>query len=131
MTLHDDHPLSETHHLVEHTNEERGECHSHLVPRVVGSYIPREKTGRRWQLFVLAHFMPFSHTDPFITGVDTLEQVFKKFELSAHGLFVTNNWEAVHECQDERDSECLRKRAALTAESLAMTKALGEINQFT
>jgi hypothetical protein len=26
--LHNDHPLTSTHHLVEHTNEERDECHS-------------------------------------------------------------------------------------------------------
>jgi hypothetical protein len=37
-----------------------------------------------------------------------------------------NNWEAIHECLDQRDAERLRKRAALTAESLAMTYALSK-----
>ncbi len=36
----------------------------------------------------------------------------------------------MHEREDERDSERLRKRAALTAESIAMTNALSEKNQY-
>ena len=35
-----------------------------------------------------------------------------------------NNWEAVHECQDEQDAERLQKWAQMTAESLAMTQSL-------
>ena len=35
-----------------------------------------------------------------------------------------NNWEAVHECQDEQDAKRLRKRAEITAESLIMTQLL-------
>ena len=41
----DDHPLVQTHHLVQHTNEERREVGKQLVPRVVGSNIPRQNTG--------------------------------------------------------------------------------------
>ena len=32
------------------------------------------------------------------------------------------NWEAIYECQDERDAERMRKRMALAAESLLMSK---------
>ena len=55
------HPLHESHHLIEHTNEERGEGHHELVPRIVGMSIPRE-TLAIWPLFALAHFKPFSIT---------------------------------------------------------------------
>lgn len=36
------------------------------------------------------------------------------------------NWEDIHECEDERDNERLRKKASLTTESLAMTNALNQ-----
>ena len=39
-------------------------------------------------------------------------------------------WEAVHECQDERDAERLKKCAALTTSSLTRTKQLSNIIQF-
>jgi hypothetical protein len=39
-TLKDPNPLAETHHLLEHTNEERRESRSELVPRIVGMSIP-------------------------------------------------------------------------------------------
>jgi hypothetical protein len=36
------------------------------------------------------------------------------------------NWEACHECEDDDDAERLRKRAALTAESIAMTTSINQ-----
>jgi hypothetical protein len=125
--LHENHLLHSTHHLVKHTNEKRGECRTRLVPRVVGSYIPHEKTGRQWQLFVLAHFKPFSYSAPLLADNETLEDAFKNFAFSHQSLFRMNNWESVHECQDEHDAERLRKRTALTTESMAMTQALSNI----
>lgn len=35
-----------------------------------------------------------------------------------------NNWEEIHECEDARDAERLRKREALTKESLALTNSM-------
>jgi hypothetical protein len=103
--LHENHPLHSTHQLVEHTNEKQGECQTTLVPRVVGSYIPREKTGREWQLFVLAHFKPFGHSALLLADNESLDDAFKNFTFSHRSLFTMNNWESVHECQDERDAE--------------------------
>ena len=125
--LKDEHPLSETHVLVEHTNDQRGDGSAPLVPRVVGTSIPREKTGKQWQLFALAHLKPFSNCVPFIEAGRTLEYTFKKFPFSPRSREIMNNWESVHECQDERDAERLRKRAALTAQSLVMTKSLNKV----
>ena len=39
-TLKKKHPLHETHELVRHTDEENGNNHSRLIPRVVGCSIP-------------------------------------------------------------------------------------------
>ena len=122
--LKDEHPLSETHVLVEHTNDLHGDGGTHLVPRIVGSFIPQEKAGDKWALFTLAHFKPFSNTIFIVESGMTLDQAYKNFEFSPRSHFVMNNWEAVHECQDERDAEQLCKQAALTSQSLAMTQAL-------
>ena len=122
--LKDEHPLSETHVLVEHTNDERGDGNSPMIPRIVGSHIPREKSGCRWELFALAHFKPFGLSVPLVNPGMTVEQTYKNFKFSPRSHFVMNNWEAVHECQDERDAERLRKRAALTSQSMAMTHAI-------
>jgi SpoVK/Ycf46/Vps4 family AAA+-type ATPase len=56
----------------------------------------------------------------------TLEHTFKNFTFSPRSREIMDNWEAVHECQDERDAERLQKRAALTAQSLALTKLLSK-----
>lgn len=122
--LKDGHPLQDTHCLLEHTNELRGDCQRQLVPMVVGSFIPRTNTGRQWQLFALAHFKPFSCSKPLITPGQTIEQAYDSFQFSKRSLYVMNNWEAIHECQDERDAERMKKRAALTAESMTMTRTL-------
>ena len=124
--LKEEHPLSETHVLVEHTNDERGDGSSQLVPRAVGTYIPRERHGKRWKLFALAHFKPFSNVIPFIQPGMTLEHTFKNFTFSPHRREIMDNWEVVHECQDKRDAERLWKRAALTAQSLTLTKSLSK-----
>jgi hypothetical protein len=34
------------------------------------------------------------------------------------------NWEAIYECEDERDADRLRKRAALAKESQALTRSM-------
>ena len=52
------HPLTETHHLVQHTDKALGQNGKQYVPRVIGSNIPREHTGEQWMLFTLAHFRP-------------------------------------------------------------------------
>lgn len=123
-SLKPEHPLHETHELVEHTNEEVGIRHQEFVPRVVGMSIPRKgekESNTRWFLFVLAHFKPFSATRPLLSNTKTVEEVFKHFTFGDRHLRIIENWEAVYECQDERDAERLRKRAALTAESRAKT----------
>ena len=117
------HPLHETHQLIEHTNEERGEGYHELVPRVVGMSIPRE-TSAIWPLFVLAHFKPFSISQPLIPSGKSCDDVFRTHSFSDQSLKVIKNWNAIHECEDERDAERLRKQNAATRESAAMTASI-------
>jgi hypothetical protein len=89
-----------------------------LVPRVVGSSIPHASYGNAYFLFVLTHFKPFSISHHLLDNPSQLFSVaFDDFSFDSSAKSVINNWEAAHECQDEHDAECLRKRAALTKET--------------
>lgn len=50
------HPLSDTHELVEHTNDEHGDGNIEYVLRVVGVSIPHLNNIKAWAWFALAHF---------------------------------------------------------------------------
>jgi hypothetical protein len=117
------HPSAETHRLVEHTNELRGEGTNLLVPRVMGMSIPRELDKGYW-MFALAHFIPFDINSPLLKPGQTVDDVFESARFADRHLQILSNWEAIHECQDERDADRMRKRTEKSRESRAMTKAL-------
>ena len=119
-----DHPLAQTHHLVQHTNQNVEQNCKQYVPRIVGSNIPHQTDCQQWKLFTLAHFKPFHLSQPLIASNSTIENTFDSYSFSTRSQFVMKNWEATHECEDKRDEERLRKRAAITSESLAMTKSV-------
>jgi len=118
------HQLHETHVLVEHTNVERGEGHQVIVPRVVGAYVPRKHVTEAWALFMLAHFKPFSVSSPLIKQGEVLKDLYETYQFNAFALQIMNNWEAIHESEDTRDAERLRKRAAAAAKSRDATSTL-------
>ena len=117
------HPSAETHQLVEHTNELRGEGIQLLVPRVVGMSIPRA-SDKGYRMFALAHFIPFDIDNPLLKPGQSTDNIFDTVQFTDRHLEILNNWEAIHECQDERDAERIRKRAEKSRESRAMTRAL-------
>ena len=117
------HPCFKTHHLVEHTNELRGEGSDVLVPRIVGMSIPRTSDAG-YRIFALAHFVPFD-IDNLLPGPGrTIDDVYENANFCDRHLEILGNWEAIHECQDERDAERMHKRAEQSRESRAMTRAL-------
>ena len=89
----------------------------------MGMSIPR-KSDKGYQIFALAHFIPFDIDNPLLKPGEPVDSVFENVKFSDRHLQILNNWEAIHECQDERDAERLRKRAEQSRESRAMTKAL-------
>jgi hypothetical protein len=103
------HDLHETHVLVEHTNADRGEGHRTLVPRVVGIVVPRKSSADAWSLFTLAHFKPFSVSVPLFENGQQLTEALAGYAFSEFACHVMRNWEAMHECEDARDADRLRK----------------------
>ena len=82
--LKDDHPLSKTHVLVEHTDPSCGDGKNEYVPRIVGCSIPRKTNADAWALFALAHFKPFSASIPVIKPGDDLTAIFNDHPFSEH-----------------------------------------------
>jgi hypothetical protein len=117
------HPSAETHRLVEHMNELRGEGSDLLVPRVMGMSIPR-KSDKGYQMFALAHFIPFDIDNPLLKPGQTVDEIFNSGGFSPRHSQILDNWEAIHECQDERDADRMQKRTEQAKESRAMTRAL-------
>ena len=123
------HPLASTHCLVRHTDISSGQYGKRLVPRVIGSTIPRQHDRLSWKFFTLAYFKRFHFSLPFIEKDSRLHDTYNAFSFSERSLFIMKNWEETHECEDKRDEERLRKKIALTTESVAMTNGLAHIKQ--
>ena len=117
------HPLAATHRLVEHTSETRGEGTNILIPRVVGMSIPR-RSDKDYCAFALAHFIPFDIDNPLLSATQNVTTAYNSTEFSSRHLEIMENWEAIHECQDERDAERMRRRTEQARESRAMTRSL-------
>ena len=105
--LKEEHPLSNTHILIEHTNELCGDGTNEYVPRIVGTSIPRKSNTDAWALFALAHFKPFNANQPLLQQNDCIKTVFEHYNFSDKAQEILLNWEAIHECEDERDAERL------------------------
>ena len=110
--------------MTQHTDDSSCQYGKQLVPRIVGSKIPRQNDHQLWMIFTLAHFKPFHVLVPFIEKNSSLEDSYLNFSFSNRSLMIMKNWEETHECEDKRDEERLRKRIAATSESVAMTNAL-------
>jgi hypothetical protein len=121
-TLKNLHPLSDTHFLIEHTNEERGELKSEVVPWIAGMSIPHE-VSLSWYVFALTHFKPFRFSKP-LTNKNDWKTEYDLYNFKTEHKKIMTNWNAVHECEDERDTDRLQKREKETKESKAMTAAL-------
>ena len=97
--------MSKTHVLIEHTDPSCGNSKNEYVPRIVGCSIPRKTNTDAWALFALAHFKPFSASIPVIEPGDDLMAIFNNHPFSEHAKKILQNWDAIHECEDERDAE--------------------------
>ena len=74
-----DHPLAQTHHLVQHMNDILEQNGKQYVPRLVGCNIPWENDCHRWKFFVLAHFKPFHVSQPLIENNSTIEDTYDSY----------------------------------------------------
>lgn len=89
------------------------------IPRMIGSTAPRMSDTPRYYWFVLAHFKPFSVSDPLVELTDGLniETYFHTYTLSDIAKRVTANWEELCNCEDEREAERMRKEDRVSKES--------------
>jgi hypothetical protein len=115
------HPLHGTHQIVQHTDDQHYITRQSLVPAVIGMSVPC-LTSPIYKLFILSHFKLFHNDIPLFASTETIEDLYSSYPFSPYALQVMKNWEAINECEDERDAEQLKKREALTRESQALTK---------
>jgi len=104
------HRLSQTHELVQYINPNLNIFAPKIaVPRVIGSSIPRPTSKIAYAEFMLAHFKPFSAEKPLVNSGETIEDAFKNHCFDQFSRNIMANWEAIHECEDARDAEHIRK----------------------
>jgi len=104
-----DHLLHTTHDLVKHTDELHMD--HELVPRVIGMSMPCSNNKQAWALFTLSHFKAFSCDVPLFDKGKDPEQAFDMYAFLDYSHTIMANWEAIHECEDERDADWLHKQA--------------------
>ncbi|KAG2739415.1 hypothetical protein P692DRAFT_20695710, partial [Suillus brevipes Sb2] len=71
------------------------------------------------------HFKPFSVSIDLLGINEDPIASHEHFPFCPRSREVMSNWEAVHECEDERDADRLRKRVQLTAKNKALTASIG------
>ena len=119
------HPQAQSHLLLQMIDPDWARPNKEIVPRVVGCSIPRrEKDDTYFATFMLAHFLPFSARNPVkLLGTSAIE-FFHSADFSARSRNVIKNWAAIHECEDQRDSERLRKHQTKVKKSKEISRAL-------
>lgn len=119
------HPQFKTHELVLIGSLDYDPRTWTRIPRMIGTTIPRKTDTPRYFWFVLAHFKPFSISNPLIPPQRpfNIDSFFQSYQLSDFAIRVTNNWEELCNCEDERDAERLRKADQLSKESHLLAKS--------
>jgi len=121
----DPHPQSQSHVLVQHINPEVSRPHKDVVPRAVGCSIPRrQQDDSYFAMFMMAHFHPFSCRNPIQLSGQSVVDLFDSLDLSPRSRNVIRNWDAIHECEDQRDAERLRKQQTKIKKTTEYSKAL-------
>ena len=104
------HRLSKTYELVLYIDPSLNDlAHKITVPRVIGCSIPQKASNKTYAEFMLAHFKPFSTKKPLINDGETIEEAYNKYCFDPFSSEIMANWEAVYECEDARDAECIHK----------------------
>ncbi|SJL16369.1 uncharacterized protein ARMOST_19891 [Armillaria ostoyae] len=120
--------LSKTHEIAEHTTREEAAYMTKFVPRIVGHRLPRVH-DQCYKAFMLAHFKPFDRDIPLVPEGHDISEAFDVHLFSDRAKECMKNWEVMHECEDEREAESLRKRRAMMRESELLDKVFdGNLN---
>ncbi len=95
------------------------------VPRVIAHKIPRVGDPC-YKMFMLAHFKAFDAEEPLVHPVSTVHTEFQNHAFSPRARMCMSNWEALYECEDERDAEQMKKRQSLMKNSPLLTHILSD-----
>jgi len=69
------------------------------------------RSAKSYHMFTLAHFILFDVDNPLLHPSQTVTDTFNSGEFSPAHLQIPDNWEAIYECQDERDAERTWRRS--------------------
>jgi hypothetical protein len=95
--------------------------------------IPHASDQKKWALFALSHFKPFGFGVPLLHEDEDVLVAYENYAFLPRSHEIMGNWESVHECEDARNAERLRKHAQMSTESKALTSSLalsGDDNNF-
>jgi hypothetical protein len=79
-------------------------------------------------IIALAHFKPFSVNQLLLAEGESFDEVFAQFEFSMFNTRILENWEALHECEDERDAERMKKQLSAQKAAKALTHSMKTID---
>ncbi len=83
------------------------------MPKTIGTSVPRpELNMEKYCLYILAHFHPFSATNPINFSDLSIKDVFSNTVFDSESKRIMKNWNAIHECEDEREKERMRKQSS-------------------
>ena len=114
------HPDCDMHELLQIIDPQHKRPNPEHIPRIIGTKIPRKhQNDDVYAFFMLCHFIPFSAKSPLdLNGgfwecykramTQNNSRVHPRF--SAHAKEIMRNWDEIHECEDVRDADQLRKR---------------------
>jgi Helitron helicase-like domain at N-terminus/AAA domain len=108
------HPQVLTHVLVQHQDPHLPLDLWKTPPRIVGMQLPR-RDHHEYSIFMLAHFKPFSADIPPISPHQSYSDALTSFQIPPFAKAIMQNWEDIHECEDERDAERVRKKQNATS----------------
>lgn len=119
------HAEAATHFLIEFADPVSKRPALEVIPRVVGRSIPRRtKDEKYYATFMLSHFAPFSYSRPLMLVNQDIVSTFDQAKFSNKSLAVMKNWEAIHECEDQREAERLKKRSNKLKEAKERVQAV-------
>jgi hypothetical protein len=105
------HILCNTHELILHCDPDLHDLASNIVvPVFIGCSIPRVHDMHVYAAFTIAHLKPFSIIHPLVADDESYEQSYSSYQFSSFSKQIMLNWEAIHECEDARDAEHIRKQ---------------------
>ncbi len=97
-----------------------------FIPRVIGTKIPRKNNILEYSIFMISHFKPFSARTSILESASFIDE-YRSYTFHQHALKIMANWEEIHECEDAREAERLKKRDKTTRESRMLLKSVSEL----